>query len=144
MFRSILVPTDGSRSARRAVEYALDLARHYDAIVHVLYVVDVPGGTEPITDFRTASLLERREAEGRQATAAAVTQAEELGVPVVSAVRTGTPSETILSYAEEVDADLIVMGTQGRSGLVQHLLGGVADRVVRTARRPVLLVRSNA
>ena len=64
------------------------------------------------------------------------------GVNVTSEVRFGRPADEIIAYADDIDADLICMCTHGRSGLARWAYGSVADRVLRTAECPVLLVRA--
>jgi len=63
-------------------------------------------------------------------------------VSVVTAVRTGAPYERILDYADQEGADMVVMGTHGRTGVDRYLLGSVTEKVVRTADIPVLTVRA--
>ena len=139
-FETILVPSDGSDHAAVALERALAIARHHDATVHVLSVVDVtPAGIEDRTDLR----LERLENSARRVVDDAVAAAEKSGVEAVSAVQYGSTDQRIRSYVDEVDADLVVMGTHGRSGLERLLLGSATERVLRTATTPVLTVRAS-
>lgn len=138
-FETILVPSDGSDHAEVALERALAIARHHDATVHVLSVVDVtPAGIDDRTDLR----LERLEDSARQVVDEAVAAAEESGVDAVSAVQYGSTDQRIRTYVDDVDADLVVMGTHGRSGLERLLLGSATERVLRTATTPVLTVRA--
>ncbi|MFB6151074.1 MAG: universal stress protein [Haloarculaceae archaeon] len=141
MYGTILVPTDGSDGSMVALDEAVDLAAAFDATVHSLYVVDTTV-TQPNTGY--IDVAESFERIGRETTEAAVERAEEGGVEAVAAVRTGTPHRAILSYADETDADLVVMGTHGRTGLERYLLGSVTEKVVRTADVPVLTVRGPA
>lgn len=121
--RTILVATDFSACAAHAWAHALELARRYDAALHLLHVT-----VEHVTDLGAA------EAAGWAEQAA--------GLEVVEARRTDqTVPGGIMAYAREHDVDLIVMGTQGRYGVGRFLLGSAAERVVRQALRPVLLVR---
>ncbi len=134
MFDNILVPTDGSDCADRAVGYAEDIASRYGATVHVLSVADsrvlqhgphsdqVRAACEEIVDDACESLA--------------------ADVPVRRAVRTDIPHEAILAYAADEEIDLIVMGTHGRTGLERYLLGSVTEKVVRLSDVPVLTVRS--
>ncbi|WP_126662038.1 universal stress protein [Haloterrigena salifodinae] len=140
-FETILVPSDGSVHAEAALERALALAEHHDATVHVLSVVDVtPAGIEERADLR----LERLESYANRVVDDAVAAAEEAGIDAVSAVEYGSTDQRIRSYADEVDADLVVMGTHGRSGLDRLLLGSATERMLRTATTPVLTVRASA
>jgi nucleotide-binding universal stress UspA family protein len=131
--RRLLVATDGSESARRARALALGLAATFDARVDALYVVERRfGRSGPLRD-----LLDRQaEAVGR-ATRAAAARA---GVEAAVETRVGRPAPAILDAADERSADLIVLGTHGRTGLDRLAMGSVAAAVARDADRPVLTV----
>jgi nucleotide-binding universal stress UspA family protein len=132
----VLVPLDGSPLARRALPYAATLARAMNEGVELLAVSERLGyGPEA---RRLESLIE----EGLHAHLHTV--AEELrtaGLAVETAVRSGDPADTILGHAEKVRARAVVMTTRGHSGVTRWLIGGVADKVMRTAPCPVLLAR---
>ncbi|PSP84318.1 universal stress protein [Halobacteriales archaeon QS_1_68_17] len=139
MYETILLPTDGSSGADRAVENAIDMARMYEAALHVLYVVDM--GDMP-ADVDTGTIHTTLEETGRETTERVAERARDAGVETVeTAVVSGSPYGTILEYADEQDVDLIVMGTHGRTGLGRFLLGSVTERVVRNSEVPVLTVR---
>lgn len=139
MYDDILVPTDGSSAADRAVDHAIDLARQYDARLHVLYVVDANAYStiEAGTDVVVSALQE----EGESAVDAVARQASAEDIEVVTEIMTGTVHRSIIDYGEDNDVDLIVMGTHGRRGLDRYLLGSVTEKVVRTSDIPVLTVR---
>lgn len=139
MYDTILVPTDGSEAAMKAVDHAVDLAAKYGATLHTLAVVD-PTGFNTL-DVDPSSVVVAMEREARRAAAAVESIAEEAALPIETAVVRGDPARTITTYATDSDVDLIVMGTHGRSGLNRYLLGSVTERVVRTADVPVLTVR---
>ena len=133
MFDTIIVPTDGSDQAHRALATAAELARQHDATVHVLTVVDSRflGKATEIDDAEaTAS------ADLAEFTAAVDTE----GLSVTTSVRHGIPDEEIRTYATDHDADLVVMGTHGRTGVRRYVLGSVAEKVVRLSDVPVLTV----
>lgn len=141
MYERILLPTDGSDASDRAVEQAIGLARETGAALHVLFVVeDIPYAPEMMDDEVEGQLRD----VGEEAIDGIRARADEAGVEVVPALREGAPHTTILEYADESDADVIAMGTHGRSGLDRYLLGSVTERVVRTADVPVLTVRMDA
>ena len=132
MFERILVPTDRSDPARRALEQAADLASRYDATLTALSVVDTRElGSSSETDERTAAA---------QAELDAAIDDLDLEPTPEAVVRAGIPSEEILDYADESGMDLIVMGTHGRTGVRRYLLGSVAEKVVRLSDVPVLSV----
>ena len=141
MFETVVIATDGSESARRGVRTALDIAARYDATVHAVYVVDT--GDIDDTPEDVQSDLEAAIAEtGEEALDVVREEAEAIAAPdVVTAVREGDPASEIIDYATEVDADVVGMGTRGRSGDHAVLLGSVAEAVVRHAPMPVLTVR---
>lgn len=147
MYDTILVPTDGSDVAEIAVEHAIDLAETYDATLHALYVVDTDAmdlslGSEQVDRIRAGQFSEMDDLEqkARNATGRVIRQAEEHGIPTVEQIAAGRPHTVITNYAEDNGVDMIVMGSHGRGGVRRMLLGSVAERVLRTARIPVLVV----
>lgn len=139
MYDAVLLPTDGSAGADRAVDHAVDLAASYDAVLHVLTVLD-----DAALGAATASTLADLRGHRTDAVEAIADRAREAGVAVETAVREGTPHEEILAYADERGVDAVVMGTHGRSGVDRVLVGSVAERVLRSAQVPVMLVRMTA
>jgi nucleotide-binding universal stress UspA family protein len=140
MYEHILVPTDGSEAAERAAHEAIELAETFDATVHALYVVDAAayvGGTMGTGDGMVREALTDA---GEEAVGAVADLAAAAGVECTTAVKEGSPHRTIEAHAGEVDADLLVMGTHGRSGLDHLLLGSVTERTIRIAGVPVLVV----
>jgi universal stress protein A len=142
----ILVPIDFSPSAREALEYAGFLAEKLGAGVEVLHVFEPPGYVGPDT---LALLPITAGQQGWGETRADVErQVEQFlsqipGGPPAHTVRieAGEPSDTILRVAAEAGADLVVMGTHGRTGLSRLLIGSVAEAVLRRASCPVLTLR---
>jgi nucleotide-binding universal stress UspA family protein len=140
MYETILVPTDGSTAARKAVRHALDLAARTGGSVRALSVVDT-GGYASI-EASGGAVSGRLRAAAETAVEWVATAARDAGVDVETAVREGSPPAEIVADAEAAGADLIVMGTHGRRGIDRYLLGSVTERVVRTAAVPVLTVRT--
>lgn len=140
LYRTILVPTDGSRGARRGIRHGLDLARRYDATVHLLYVVDehTQGSTPALSSDEL--VLEKIEERARRELDDVVAEAEELDVEVVADCVRGVPHDSINRYANSADADLIVMGVHGGERGSRPHVGSTTDRVLREARVPVLPV----
>ncbi|MFB6172117.1 MAG: universal stress protein [Haloarculaceae archaeon] len=138
MYDRILVATDGSESAAAAVRRAIDLADQYDATLHAVFVVDTRLHGEPA--FSSVELLvEEIEDRGHRLLGEIVDTAEDRGIDVVARCCHGVPHEEILAHADEVDADLLVLGYKGETHLTSEHIGSVAERVVRFATRPVLL-----
>lgn len=141
VYHDILIPTDGSKDARKAVEHGIDLAEAFDATVHALYVVESRLVSLPSESMRQAAEHDEWVEYGREITDEVATAAQERGFSGVSVVRNGKAHEEIVEYATENDVDCIVMGTHGRDGVADVILGSVAERVVRTADAPVTTVR---
>lgn len=139
MYDTILVPTDGSDGANRAVEHALDLADRYGATLYAIYVVDTSRYGEPSLSS-TELVLDELEDFGTDLLGTVADRADTAGVETVTRVRHGTPDEEILDYADEVDADVVVLGFQGHSQRHAANIGSVARRVSRRSSRPVLTV----
>lgn len=137
MYKTILVPTDGSEQAARAVEYGMELAKQYDATLHTMFVVDTRRYGDPALSS-TELVVEEIDNVGTDLVADIEQRAIDRGLSVVSRVCHGVPDEEIVAYARKVDADIIVLGAHGRKRANRIPIGSVAERVVRTADRPVL------
>ncbi len=140
---TIVCATDFSEAAERAEQHAVDLARALGAeLVFVHVAVETPLYGESVfamADIRRVYEAQRQWAEG--ALGERVARVQEQGVSARMVLRTGVPFEEIVGAATDEKADMIVIGTHGRSGLNRLLLGSVAERVVRTSPCPVLTVR---
>ena len=139
MYDTILVGTDGSSNANRAVVHALEQAEQSDAVLHGIFVVDTSRFDDPAlgTGELTTNTIEE---QGQGYLADIRSRAEDLGIEFVGRCCHGRPHEEIVSYADSVDADVIVLGYQGRSHTKTDTIGSVTDRVVRTAGRPTFVV----
>ena len=150
MIKKILVPIDGSETARSALKYAVDLARQAGSSIILLSVVDRSPyfGAPTVPSVSTPThLLENLEDYLRQAAEAYVAEAEELcrtkGVESQKIIWAGHPVEKeILKAAENLKVDLIVMGSHGKSALGAALLGSVTIGLIHSETKfPVLVVR---
>ncbi len=137
MYDTVLIPTDGSEHAARAAEHGVLLARAFGATVHVVAVVDTRTAKEVAGD--DVRLRERLEREAREAVDDVVAMAPRVGLE--TAVLSGEPSTAILDYADREGADLLAMGTHGRTGINRYIAGSVTERVLRRSTAPVLTVR---
>lgn len=141
MYDSILVATDGSDAASTAVDHGIELSTRLEVPLYAISVI------ESRTEYDNA-IVDPDEADRRRRADAASwlseieERAAEAGVSVETDVRSGVPHEEILAYADEYDAGAIVLGSRGRSPFKRALLGSTADRVVRLADRPVVVVGS--
>jgi nucleotide-binding universal stress UspA family protein len=142
MFETVVIATDGSQSAQRAVRLALDFADRFDAAVHALYVLDTGELDASPADIR-ADLEDALDAAGGEALSYVEEHAVEAadGRDVITSIREGDPATEIIDYAEEYDADVIATGTRGRHGDHAFLLGSVAEAIVRRSPIPVLTIR---
>ena len=140
-FKHILVASDFSDSAERALQVAIELAHKFDSELTLLHVWDVPPTSygafyfpgdlaTPLREAATATLAKAGEALIQQLPRA------------LTSLRQGIDWQEILSAAQQEHADLIVLGTHGRRGLSRALLGSVAERVVRLSTVPVLTVHA--
>jgi nucleotide-binding universal stress UspA family protein len=140
--RRILCATDFSDASAPALAFAVRLARSTKARLSLLHVVPfVPLPIEGAIDAQTYQQLlddDRRDAVQRME---ALARDGAAGVPVDVHVEDGPPAPRILEVAERDGADLVVVGTHGRTGLDRLLLGSVAEHVVQLARQPVITVR---
>jgi nucleotide-binding universal stress UspA family protein len=141
----ILVPTDFSEPSIEALELAIELASRFSASVTLLHAQEMPtyvfpDAVMPVTPQVVAE-LEKSSKDELERIAGRVRAA---GIPVNTKTVLGPNDGEICRFAEEMNADLIVMGTHGRTGLRHVLLGSVAEKVVRRAPCPVLTVRPHA
>lgn len=145
MYDRILLPTDGEAGAEEATRHAVNLASACDATLHALYVVDedVVGsypGDEYVHEHEGAEAA--LEQAGEDALAAIEDAAASADIDVTTVLRHGSPATAIVEYADEVDADLVVVGTKSRPGDYRQLLGSVTERVARLTERPVTIVKT--
>jgi len=141
MYDTILLPTDGSDGIGAAARHAGTIADRFDATVHVLSVVDTRNRFESPSSGLSADAWIEAERE-RAGTAIDATVAElPDDVSVETTRREGVPKTEIVNAVTEIPADLVVMGTHGRTGLDHYLIGSVAETVVRESPVPVLTVQ---
>lgn len=138
MYEEILLPTDGSESMDAVVDHAADVAARRGATVHVLYVVD-DRSFLTLQDGMKTDVEDELRAEGETATASVADRLDDAGVTVRTEIRKGDPGDEILTFADEVGVDLVVMGTHG-DDYQRTMLGSVSQKVVTMADVPVLTV----
>lgn len=134
MYDTIVAATDGSEQAAATVDHAAELARSVDATLHVVTVVETRGnpmkfGVDEVDelDRAAAELIEK------------ITEAN-TDLDIEGEIRRGKPTEVLLSYADEVDADLLLVGQRGADGIEAALLGSTADRLARLTDIPLTIV----
>ncbi|MEJ7843124.1 MAG: universal stress protein [Rubrobacter sp.] len=141
--KKILLATDGSEEADLAAKTAADLAAEPGSELHVVTVgPGYPLYLLPDSTGRFPEIFEEEKRETRKVLDAQVRKIEALGGRVEKAhQRSGKPDREILDLAEELDADMVVVGSRGLGGLRRALMGSVSTSVVRHAHCPVLVVR---
>ena len=142
--KNILVATDFSEPATVALNYGRDLARSYDATLHVMHVIeDLLALHAPEIGFAMVDVERNIEIAVRRDLEAAVTPGDQENLDVrTNITRAANVSHAITEYARDNAIDLIVVGTHGRGAFHRFLIGSVAERVMRTAPCPVLTVRT--
>jgi universal stress protein A len=137
----ILCPVDFSDTSNHAVQYAADLAGPLGAEMHLVHVYQLPMYTMPDGALLAGPETAQRVMDTSQEALTKLADGAPEGVPVHTHLTEGLAHTEVERLAKEIGADLIVMGTHGRTGLGHLLLGSVAERVVRTSSVPVLTVR---
>lgn len=144
--KRIVVPLDFSKFSDEALSYAIELAKKYNATLYAFHSI-VLFQSEPESHSFSRDYdqyLKLQEDDSLALMAKHREEAEKHGVLLTSEVRRGfSAAEEILQYADEVAADLIVMGTHGRTGLKRWFYGSVSERVVRLSPHPVITVHKN-
>jgi nucleotide-binding universal stress UspA family protein len=142
MYERILLPLDGSAIAEQALPYAVAQAKRFGAELILLRVVEPFPHVRGLSASDLSRIREQTAEWTRTYLKGLAKHAQEQGVTVQMATAEGRPNVAILEYSEANQVDLIVICTRGRSGFSRWLLGSIADRVVRGASVPVLLVRA--
>jgi nucleotide-binding universal stress UspA family protein len=138
------VPTDFSEGADRALTWARTLAQAFRAEIIVLHVLELPvnwtplGGLGSIPTPLSSESVEQLTNEAQTIVETVARDAPEVARRLL---RKGHPREVILAIAQEVGADVVVMGTHGRRGVSHLLIGSVAEHIVRHSPIPVCTVR---
>lgn len=133
---TVLLATDGSEHARRAAERAIEVASERGVTLHVLCVVDQRVHSEPGLSTDELSTI-AAEDHGHDCVAEVSSMAADSDVTVEGDVRHGTPHELVMEYADEIDAEAVVVGEHGDHS--EHL-GGVGRRLVEESPREVIVV----
>lgn len=140
----ILIATDGSESSREAVEFGVELAAEQDAAVAFVFVVK-PLDVYPTTGFGMMGAVAHEPSEGDwDPLDEAEEVAERYGVRSTTKLLRGDPTDEIVAYADNLDVDLIVVGSHGHGSLVSALLGSVSRGVLSETKRPVAVIRGLA
>lgn len=141
MFDRILFPIDDSDGVAAVRDSVYALAAAHDATLHVLNVADTAHDSVTRIGDQVVDALEQA---GEQLVGETAAKAAEQGIPTETAVIQGGVAATITTYAETAEIDLIVMPTQGRTGIEERLLGSTTERVSRETPVPLLTLRPDA
>ena len=157
MYDVIVVPLDGSSLAEQVLPYVKDLMQHRSATIHLISIAPLSPALMSGAPVRLYPLVvspadfelqtnerERIEEELTNYLRGIALQLETAKVKTRVEVRFGEPAEEVIAYAQDVQADVIAMCTHGRTGLARWAYGSVAEKVMRHAHCPVLLVRAKA
>jgi nucleotide-binding universal stress UspA family protein len=142
--RLILCPVDFSEPSERAVDFALDLAEKVGAEVRLLHVFQLPVYALPDGAMMAGPEFTTRVTTELQSALDALEQKKRRAKKLETHLVEGLPWREVNRMAEELKADIVVMGTHGRTGIKHLLLGSVAERVVRSSKVPVLTVPPEA
>lgn len=142
MYKKILVPLDGSALAERAINHAAEIARGAGAELILLEVVQVPLAKTPEAGLtEEIKSIQEIAAQSKIYLNMLAARVGKEGIKVRTVVMEGAADGAILGFAHNEDVDIIVMSTHGRTGLSKALMGSVAEKVMLTTKRPVMLVK---
>jgi nucleotide-binding universal stress UspA family protein len=142
-FNHILVPTDFTETSEHALEWAIQMASRLGSAITVMHAYELPiVGLPDATLVASAEIASRIADASRLALDKTIERHRDCGVPIAAVLREGAPWEEINRVADEIRADLVVLGTHGRKGIVRALLGSTAEKVVRSAHRAVATIHA--
>jgi len=131
VFETIMVPTDGSKCSLKAEDIAISIAKNFKAKLVVVHVID----EKLIYPFEVL------EEEGNTILDEAARKGKDEGVDVEQVLIVGSPAHDMEKIVEKTGADLVVIGTHGKTGIRKILMGSVAESTIKTVKVPVLLVK---
>lgn len=141
MFQHILVAIDGSKISGQALEAAIEEARVWKATVHAIYVVETGLFSSLPMDSTWEIMYSMLENEGNRALATAREMAERSGVKIETLMKQGHAGNEIVRAAADLGADLVIVGSHGKSEVDRLLLGSVSSFVVSNSGKTVMVVR---
>lgn len=151
MFERILIATDGSKHSLAAAKLGIGLAKLCGGKVTAVHIVDTSKMIIPIDEISLDvdvelinAIKNRLYNEGSTALQQVEDLAKEAGVPIEKKIIEGYPADAILKLAEEASANIIVIGSIGKTGIEKFLVGSVTEKVVRNSRVPVLIVHGTS
>jgi len=139
MFRHIAIAHDGSEGGLRALALACDLAKLHHATLHMISVEEIPD--IPASIDEVIEIKSQQNHKFHDALSGARAIAKEKGVKLNAEVVAGHPVAAVVAFVKSKKADLLVVGFMGHSALFERIIGSTADRLVRLAPCPVLVVK---
>lgn len=154
MYSRILVPHDGSSFAEQVLPHAVDIAKRFEAELHLLEVIPPPnpavfasdlegGAGAPLAIEAIDEAQEELRNQGRERLQTLANELGAQGVKTVWTVTDGDPAHEIVAYCAKNQIDLVAMASHGRTGLIRAILGSVTDSVLRNGGHPVLVVKAS-
>lgn len=145
LYRKILLATDGSESARKAADAAIELSRLSGAKIYAVSVIDRSVYSSVPEDLEWEEAMYDRFRElAEEAVSYVEKTAKNAGLEVEPVLLEGHPADEIVNFAEKNGVDLIIVGSLGKSGIERFLIGSVSEKVFRNAKVPVLVVRAKS
>jgi len=141
MYKKVVLAVDGSEISKNAVKHAIALAKQNSGMVIAIHVIP-PIDVMDIETFKPDVVINSLRRQGEQILSEVKESAQKEGVLIQTRVEDGIPADKICEVAEDTDADIIVMGSHGRTGIGKVFIGSVTERVIsKTKCRPVLVVK---
>lgn len=139
MFKTIVAAYDGSVYSEEAFKTTLSMAKVFNSTVHLVSIIHIPDFVDTKDEYD--GMIE----DGKKFYEKLHEKAEEIAksyqVKIEKAIIPGNPANSIISYSDRINADLIVIGEKGKSGIKRHVLGSVATNLARNSNHSILIVR---
>ncbi len=140
-WKNILVATDGSKYSDAAIDEAINYAKSYGGTLKIVHVINVMAYFQEQTPALVPSLVEELTNQVKSNLDSIKNKAEQAGVNTETSIEEGTPYKVIVNLAKELNTDIIVMGSHGRTGIQRLLMGSVTERVIGHTGCAVLVVK---
>lgn len=140
--KTLVFPTDFSEASRAALDWLKRMAEKFDATVHCVSCVQSPVILQPTSGPAYPTMEDLRGEAEKRLDDFVREHMSGFAHPVQRVILSGRPADEIVSYADEIDAEMIVMATRGHSGLAHIIIGSTTESVLRHAKCPVLSIRA--
>jgi len=146
IFKKIMVSTDGSELVKQAVKSAVEIAKLSEAKLYVVHVITLESHSiiHSLDEEWKKTMKKQLTIKGEAAIAYVENIGKAANIEVESIILEGNPANEIISFAEKIDIDLIVMGTHEKTELQRFFIGSVAENVIRHSRKAVLIVKGES